>query len=664
MKDEKTLFKTLLLHPPHYHPVLLHPALPYLTAYLRSKGHEVKQKNLTPSAYKHLMPDIADVLDTFRDSYLYENSPPMLREMKSILEDHAAKVQHHDREFSIRRNTFNYLPKRDSTKLEELLLAIEEKEENLFHNFYQEQVLEEIATYQPSLVGLSISDHKQLVPSYILAAIIKEKHPSLPIVAGGHLITKKEDTFTSQDASKLYDHIDYLIFNEGEEPLEMLIDRLEEGKPVDDVPRLAYKQEGKVRVNDQGYPLIDVDELPTPVFDGFIEDQLTPEPYVPLSFYRGCWKGRTCKFCDLNETFSGFAAARKGLLPTVPKRARSIDNVFNDIQNLRAQGIKGYSFTDEWFVGKHLLELSKKIVEAGIDDIMFDWYGMLESLYAKKENAQLIYKAGGRFVQFGLESRSEAILKGMDKGYSHASAQDILKTTAQAGIMNHIFVLLGYPTGTIEEEMLNIPFLLDNKENYHTVKVTRFRLSGLSAPAVDEKEAAKIGLQRTYKEGDLAVNASYDGGNFTHHEIEALREITDEIIRRKHPYTPVMGEFAYHQRQYVGLKQLKEYSRWIMPRQDVGHHLIKLWNKLVTYDDNDPFVKMSRDIYMQHSTSKQKLAHFEKLKEYNPNPTDWKGNLKRYVRNHYPAGFSDIDDFIAVSYYAQRCYESHASGKR
>ena len=56
----KKEFKILMLFPPNYHPVLIHPSIPYLTAYLRSKGHEVAQKNLTPSSYKFLMPEISD----------------------------------------------------------------------------------------------------------------------------------------------------------------------------------------------------------------------------------------------------------------------------------------------------------------------------------------------------------------------------------------------------------------------------------------------------------------------------------------------------------------------------------------------------------------------------------------------------------------------------
>lgn len=107
MIPTKENFRTMLLFPPNYHPVLIHPSLPYLTAYLRSKGHEVAQRNLTPEAYKFLMPEISDVIDSMRSSYVYKENPKLFLRLKRIIEDAAAKVQHRDREFLIRRNTFN-----------------------------------------------------------------------------------------------------------------------------------------------------------------------------------------------------------------------------------------------------------------------------------------------------------------------------------------------------------------------------------------------------------------------------------------------------------------------------------------------------------------------------------------------------------------------------
>jgi len=654
-----------MLFPPNYHPILLHPSIPYLTAYLRSKGHEVVQKNLTPASYKFLMPDISDIIDSMRSSYMYGGNPQLFLRLKKQIEKTASEIQHKDRLFEIKRNTFNYIPRRDSTHLDQLLLAIEEKEDNLFYHFFEEEVLGYVEGQNPDLIGLGITDHKQFVPGMILASMIKEYFPDKKIVVGGHLISKTESTLISSKATKLFDYVDYLVFNEGELPLEMLVSALSNDGDVTEIPRLAYRKNATIKINNKGFPIINLDELATPTFDGFVEDQWTPEPYVPLILYRGCWKGRICKFCDLNEIFSGFAAKRAGELPKTPKRIRSLDKVVEDVKTLRAQGVKYFNFTDEWFVAKHLVEFSKKIITGKIDDIQFDWYGMIESDYTKGDNSRKIFQAGGRFAQFGVESRSEEILKKMDKGYKQALTTDVLKATSEAGIMNHVFVLVGYPTATVEEELLNIPFLTENKDLYHTEKTTAFRLSALSRLALDEQDAKTIGIRRNYGEGDLAVNAQYNGGVISHTEINALKECIDEVVKLRHPNTRIMGEFVYYQRLFVGLERLKEMRGEVsLPEQDVRKYLTKVWGSLVDSGRQENYAKVSRDIYSGNLNPK-KLASFKRMQVVDKNvELDWKTNVRMFVKQYYPNGFHELNDLIVTSYYAKKCYKDYAKNQK
>lgn len=542
--------------------------------------------------------------------------------------------------------------------------AIEEKEENLFYRFFEDEVIRFVKEQQPDLVGLGITDHKQLIPGMILAAMIKEQFSEIKIVAGGHLISKTESTLTSPKAAKLFDYLDYLIFNEGEIPLEMLVSALSEGKNITNIPRLAYREGTKTKVNTTGFPVISLDDLATPMFDGFVEEQWTPEPYVPLMLYRGCWQGRTCKFCDLNEIFSGFAAKRAGDLPNIPKRRRNLDKFVQDIKTLRKQGMKYFNFTDEWFVAKHLVEFSERIIAEGIEDIQFDWYGMIEPGYTQADNSKKIYQAGGRFVQFGVESRSKEILAGMDKKYKQALTADVLRAAAKAGIMNHIFVLVGYPTATMEEELLNIPFLIDNRKLYHTEKTTAFRLSALSRLALDEKDAAVLGIKRNYREGNLAVNRQYDGGVLSRAEIIAVKECIDEVVWQKHPYTPIMGEFAYHQRGFVGLEKLTAIrSKIALPERNLSNYLTKIWGSLAGSEKADNFTQMSREIYAGN-VHPQRLAHFERMQTQNKeDDKNWRGQVRRFVRNYYPNGFHELNDLITTAYFTERCYRDYAKIK-
>ncbi|OGY42096.1 MAG: hypothetical protein A2Y67_04255 [Candidatus Buchananbacteria bacterium RBG_13_39_9] len=657
MNSSSEHYKTLLLFPPNYHPILIHPSLPYLTAYLRSKGHNVVQKNLTPAAYRFLMPQISSAIDGMRSWSLYTTYPNWFLYFKQLIEKAADQIEHKDREFKISRNTFNYIPRRDSTHLDQVFLAVDEREDNLFYGFFKNKVMEYVREQNPDLVGIGITDHKQLIPGVILAAMIKDNFPDIKIVVGGHLITRAEAVLTSDKAKRLYDFVDYLIFNEGELPLEMLISVLSsnQGK-IEDIPRLAYAEHGKIINNHKGFPILDLNELATPVFDGFIEDQWTPEPYVPIGIYRGCWKGAVCNFCDLNEIFSGFAARRANLLDKVPKRMRSLDLLMQDITTLREAGIKYFSFTDEWFPAGHLIKLSEMLIAKGINDIQFDWYGMIEPKYADAENCTKLYSAGGRFVQFGIESRSEEILKSMQKGYEKDLAAKVLRATSDAGIMNHIFIMVGYPTSSIEEELLNAAFIWENKEFFHTEKTTRFRLSSLSMLALDKQESDKIGISRTSREGDLAVNLFYQGGKLSHSYIEALRLVLDELVRVRNDYAPVMGEFAYGQRLFIGLERLKGMKSKIgSPDEKVRDALMKIWRGLVGQD----FAEMRDDIYLRDKKTPKKLEAFQKMKgqpdDINHGP-DWKAEVRSFVRQRFSGGFNGLGELLEASCFIQGAY--------
>lgn len=650
-------FKTLLLFPPNYHPILIHPSLPYLTAYLRSKRHNVVQKNLTPAAYRFLMPQAAEAIDGMRSLELYTENPEKFLALKKQIEDAASRIQHKDREFKISRNTFNYLPRRDSTYLDQMLLSIDERKDNLFYGFFNSEVMPYVQQQNPDLVGIGITDHKQLVPAVILAAMIKDNFPDVKIVAGGHLITRLEAVLTSEKGRQLFNFFDYLIFNEGEIPLEMLISALSKNQGrLKDIPRMAYLDQGQIVNNNQGFPILDLNKLATPVFDGFIEDQWTPEPYVPIGIYRGCWKGNICSFCDLNEIFSGFAARRAHVLDKVPKRVRNLNLVIQDIARLREAGIKYFSFTDEWFPAGHLIRLAEMLISKGITDIKFDWYGMIEPRYADEENCRKIYQAGGRFVQFGIESRSEEILKSMEKGYPQDLAAKVLRTVAATGIMNHIFIMVGYPTASVEEELLNMAFVWDNKDFFHTEKTTRFRLSSLSRLALDSQEADKVGIRRNRKEGDLAVNLMYDGGNLSHAVIEALRLVTDELVRIRSEFAPVMGDFAYGQRLFIGLERLKAMKGKItLPDQKVMDALQKIWRALVGQD----FASISDDIYRRGKKTRLKLEAFQKMKgrPADINELPWPENIRAYVRQTFPGGFSALGALIDTACIVEAAYK-------
>ena len=89
--------------------------------------------------------------------------------------------------------------------------------------------------------------------------------------------------------------VDYAVVGEGERALVALADRLELGRPVDDVPNLCFRRDGRVVQNDLAPLMEDLDALPLPHKELFY-DQL---PYLRRDYMtmtsRGC--PNRCTYC-------------------------------------------------------------------------------------------------------------------------------------------------------------------------------------------------------------------------------------------------------------------------------------------------------------------------------------------------------------------------------
>jgi len=204
--------------------------------------------------------------------------------------------------------------------------------------------------------------------------------------------------------------------------------------------------------------------------------------------------------------------------------------------------------------------------------------------------------------------------------------------------------------------LLNIAFIWDNKDFFHTEKTTRFRLSSLSRLALDAQEADKVGIWRNYQEGDLAVNVMYEGGNLSHTLIESLRLVLDEFVRIRNEYASVMGDYAYGQRLFIGLERLKTRKGKItLPDDKVLNALRKIWRALVGQD----FADMSDDICLRGKKTAKKLEAFQQMKGsiddiYN-NP-NWQSAVRYYTREYYPSGFHALSGILETANFAEEAY--------
>jgi len=90
-----------------------------------------------------------------------------------------------------------------------------------------------------------------------VAALLKELHPGVPVIFGGF-----SASYYHEEILARYPAVDYVLRGEfTEEPLLLLLERLEEGRPVDDVPGLTWREDGNVRQTPLAPPPPSLDHL-------------------------------------------------------------------------------------------------------------------------------------------------------------------------------------------------------------------------------------------------------------------------------------------------------------------------------------------------------------------------------------------------------------------
>ncbi|MFC1808795.1 B12-binding domain-containing radical SAM protein [Candidatus Omnitrophota bacterium] len=159
-----------------------------------------------------------------------------------------------------------------------------------FHRrFWKRYLCSELALHKPDVVGISSNTMYMQYVKMIMAEV--KQAFALPIVLGGHHAS------IYPEATLRLDGCDYVCTGDGERPLELLLDRLEEQKSVDGVKGIWHKKDDSIIKNEIGC-FYQLDNLPMPNWD--LWKDLDKYLYYLGMLYvigsRGC--PYTCTFCD------------------------------------------------------------------------------------------------------------------------------------------------------------------------------------------------------------------------------------------------------------------------------------------------------------------------------------------------------------------------------
>ena len=290
------------------------------------------------------------------------------------------------------------------------------------------------------MVGVSvIGGYYQYRKLLALAAAINRSRNRPFFVIGGHGPAPEPEYFLRKTQA------DVAVIGEGEETVVDLVGALSAKRPLDTVPGIAFRDGDRVVVNPRRPLIADVDSIPWPAYDLFPMEhyRLGRMPMLGGSdFLVSMLSGRGCTFkCNFCYRMDeGF-------------RPRASEGIVEEALFLKkTYGARYISFVDELLMSS--VERTEEICRAFIkakSGLMWGCNGRLN--YARPDLLRLMKEAGCVFVNYGIESMDDTVLRNMNKALTTRQVVRGVEATQAAGLtpgLNIIFGNLGDTRETLE----------------------------------------------------------------------------------------------------------------------------------------------------------------------------------------------------------------------
>jgi radical SAM superfamily enzyme YgiQ (UPF0313 family) len=242
--------------------------------------------------------------------------------------------------------------------------------------------------------------------------------------------------------SVLYDpSVDFIIRGEGERPFVEFLKAWEAGLPLDNVPNLGFKRNGKSVLNPmaENFPL---DELPLADLS-----DLSPNRYLfekqPLCFIatsRGC--PHQCTFCSVHSTFGD------------KFRTRSPENVLSEIRKRHSDGYRVFDFEDDnlSFSKQDLKTILNAIADDfPLNDLRLVAMNGISYSSLDQEILELMKRAGFRNLNISLVSANADVLARLKRPHTLSKYLDVVNQAHSLGFDIVSYQILGLPYETLDD---------------------------------------------------------------------------------------------------------------------------------------------------------------------------------------------------------------------
>jgi len=264
----------------------------------------------------------------------------------------------------------------------------------------EEGFREAVNSFQPDILAFSVT---YLLFNNALKLVRSLGKRQVPTIFGGIHVTLNPDDVISRD------EVDILCRGEGEEPFVELLERMQNGQDITDIPNIWVKSKGRIFRNEMRPMRETLDDLPLADWSVF-PDHHFYKPYVgriyrggDIIVSRGCYN--SCSYCFYHAYYQAYGMRKHKVLFMSPKRA--MEEIRNLAVNYGATLIK---LRDADFAARSeedLQEMTRLSKELGprMPKLLCNVYHG----HVTREKARLMRELNMVSVSVGLESGSDEL---------------------------------------------------------------------------------------------------------------------------------------------------------------------------------------------------------------------------------------------------------------
>jgi ribosomal peptide maturation radical SAM protein 1 len=280
---------------------------------------------------------------------------------------------------------------------------------------------------------------QQMGATIAFARLLKQHHPSVKIVIGGAGCAGS----MGHALLEMCGEFDIAVHGEAETTVPMLVDALKGDRPLASVDAISWRDpSGRVRSNDTTTMHNFVHSREPLDFGPYFNriqnlPSLSSVPsWVPFESSRGCWYGEKsqCTFCGLNEI--------------IKFRQRPTDQIFSELEQYENAYGKNSFFSVDLIMPRTFLQDFLPRMEGAEKDWKI-FYEVKSNM--RRPEVVALAAAGVDWIQPGIESLSDHVLKLMKKGVSAAQNVQCLRLARENDIAVSWNIISNFPQETAED---------------------------------------------------------------------------------------------------------------------------------------------------------------------------------------------------------------------